>query len=255
MFIRTESFKDFIRFYPVVSTIIAIQVVIWLMMYLDLPFGGYIYYWGRGFNLMIDQGEYWRHVTPIFIHSPAGIMHVLFNSFSLVLFGPALEQMLGKIKFLLVYFISGIIGNLFTYYLEPDPYYIHVGASGAIYGLFGLYIYMVFLRKDLIDQANAKLVSTITIIGLVMTFLSTDINIYAHLFGFIGGLALGPLALINVRPFSLSRNRRKPRNDGSVQFDPNRWNKKRYRYKHIIRPVIIGAIAILVILGLVAQLF
>ncbi|MDL4840151.1 rhomboid family intramembrane serine protease [Aquibacillus rhizosphaerae] len=252
MFIRTESFKDFIRFYPIVSTIVAIQLVIWLLIALGSPLGNFILQWGIGVNLLVEQGEYWRHITPIFLHS--GTTHVLFNSFSLVLFGPALEQMLGKFKFILVYLATGIIANIFTYYLESSPYYTHLGASGAIYGLFGVYLYMVFLRKDLIDRANAQIVTTILVIGLVMTFVQSNINISAHLFGVISGLAFGPIILHNVEPFSIYRNRKRTK-DESIPFDPNRWNKKRYRYKKYIGPIIWTIIALLVLFGLLSNFF
>ncbi|MRH43630.1 rhomboid family intramembrane serine protease [Aquibacillus halophilus] len=254
MFIRTENFKEFIRFYPIVTIIIAIQLVIWLSVLIIPPLGNLIFQWGAGVNLLINQGEYWRLVTPIFLHDPNGIMHVLFNSFSLVLFGPALEQMLGKTKFIFTYFLTGIIGNFFTYFTNPEAYYVHVGASGAIYGLFGVYMFMVFFRKHLIDRGNAQIITTILIIGLVMTFLRPGINILGHLFGFIGGVALGPLILNNVKPFSVWKNRR-PSNSDSVQFDPNRWNKKRLPIRKYFKPALWVIIVVLVLLGLVSRFF
>src|SRR5690625_6453763 len=136
-------------------------------------------------------------------------MHTIFNSFALVLFGPALEQMLGKFKFVIAYLVTGIIGNVGTYLVDPMSTIVHIGASGAIYGIFGMYIFMVFFRKHLIDSGNAQIVTTIFVIGLVMTFIRPGINIFAHVFGFIGGIALGPLILNNVQPFSIYRNVRR----------------------------------------------
>src|SRR4051812_21792510 len=111
MFIRNErSIKEFMQSYPVVSTIIIINLVLWLFInFLQLPIGLMIHDWAIGYNLFVAAGEYWRLVTPIFLHGD--LMHVLFNSFSLVLFGPALEQMLGKLKFTFAYLGVGIIGN------------------------------------------------------------------------------------------------------------------------------------------------
>lgn len=253
MFIRTErSVKEFIQFYPLVSGIVIIHIILWFVIdFLQLSIGDAIYNWGAGFNPAITNGEYWRLVTAIFLHG--GLMHALFNSFSLVLFGPALEQMLGKLKFLFAYLGAGIIGNLATYFIEPNAFYVHIGASGAIYGLFGVYIYMVFFRKELIDQGSAQIIKVIFIIGLIMTFVSRGVNIYAHIFGFIGGFALAPLVLTNVHPYSPWRNRRKIDHDDSVQFDPNRWRKKQKNKKMFAKGLWIF-LGILVVLGLLGRI-
>lgn len=249
MFIRTErSVKEFIQFYPIVAGLVIIHIVLWLLIdLLQLQIGSFLYQWGVGSNFLIDQGQYWRLLTPVFLHS--GIMHMLFNSFALVLFGPALEQMLGKVKFLTAYFGAGIAGNLATYAFGPsDIWNVHLGASGAIYGLFGMYVFMIAFRKHLIDPGSTQVVMIIFIIGLIMTFVRPNINIYAHIFGFIGGFAIAPLVLANARPFSPWRNRRRYQDDDSIQFDPNRWRKKRVSKKNIIW-VVVGILVVLGILG------
>lgn len=203
MFIRNEkSLKEFIRSYPLVSGLVIIHLALWFIIsFLQLQIGVDIYEWGVGSNYFIAQGQYWRLFTPIFLHS--GLMHAVFNSFSLVLFGPALEQMLGKTKFLIAYFGAGLAGNLATFILGPSDYwYLYVGASGAIFGLFGIYLFMIAFRKQLIGRSDAQIVLTIFIIGLLMTFVRSNINEYAHIFGFIGGFILAPLVLTkNVNSF------------------------------------------------------
>lgn len=258
LFIRTEkSVKDFIYFYPIVSILIVINILLWFIVYVvPTNLGDYLFYMGAGHNYSVHEyGEYWRIITPIFLHGD--FMHTIFNSFSLVLFGPALEQMLGKFKFPIAYLATGIIGNIGTYLVEPMSTTIHIGASGAIYGIFGIYIFMILFRKHLIDSGNAQIVKTIFLIGLVMTFVSSGINIFAHIFGFIGGVAIGPLILNNVQPFSVYRNpKRTTRTSSGVQFDPNRWNKRRFRIPPKVRKnlmwIIIGG---LVILGLFGRFF
>lgn len=192
LFTRSESFRSFLRLYPIISIIVGIHLFLWMLVYIPSPVGLLLLKQMVGLNLLIAEGEYWRLVTPIIVHGSFG--HMLFNSFSLVLFGPALEKMLGKTKFILSYVLTGIFANGATYLLEPLEF-SHVGSSGAIFGLFGIYVYMVLNRKDLIDVANSQVILTILAIGLVMTFINSNINVVAHIFGLIGGLLIAPLVL------------------------------------------------------------
>ena len=205
MFIRNErSIKEFLRLYPAVSTLVAIYLILWLIQLLGLPIWQDIYLWGVGQNFAVHEGQYWRLLTPTFLH--AGLSHVVFNSFSLVLFGPALERMIGKIKFLFIYLGAGVIGNLGSYLVDPMAIFPHLGASGAIYGLFGVYIYMILFRKSLIDTGSRQIIWVFFIIGVVMSFIQPGIHIQAHIFGAIGGFALAPLFLTKVRSFHPYRN-------------------------------------------------
>src|SRR5690625_8001042 len=103
------------------------------------------------------------------MHSPQDISHILFYSFSLVLFGPALEQMLGKFKFILVYLFTGIVGNVFTYTIGAND--LHLGASGALFGMLGLNVYIRFFRNDYIDPVINLLVSSNNVVCSVLTYL------------------------------------------------------------------------------------
>ncbi|UCZ53678.1 rhomboid family intramembrane serine protease [Bacillus shivajii] len=244
MFIRNESFQGFIRSYPVITTLVAIHIILYFWISL-FPFlgGQQIRDFGIGSNLFIAMGEYWRLVTPIFLHG--SLTHMLFNSFSLVLFGPALEQMLGKVRFLVAYFTAGILANIATYFLG-DPFLFHLGASGAIFGLFGIYLYMVLYRKDLIDAANSQLIMTILILGVVMTFINPRINILAHIFGLIAGAAIAPLILYKVTRFGKYRRATDP---NEVTFDPNRWNKQAKRKQTLkVVGIVVGVLIALAII-------
>ncbi|KIY22751.1 rhomboid family intramembrane serine protease [Mesobacillus subterraneus] len=191
MFTRTESFRDFIRFYPVISFIIVIHILLYLLTALPIFPNQYLLERLAGVNLYVVNGEYWRLVTPIFMH--AGFAHMLFNSFSLVLFGPALEQLLGRTKFILVYLGTGIAANVATLLLEPLTY-THVGSSGAIFGLFGFYISIILFRKAMLSRENSQTILTIAIIAVLMTFFQSNINVSAHLFGMLSGFLIGAAA-------------------------------------------------------------
>lgn len=192
MFTRTESFKEFIRFYPVITTILLIHIVLYLLTILPIFPNQLFFELFSGVNLFIMKGEIWRIVTPIFMHN--GFSHFLFNSFSLVIFGPALEKMIGSIRFTIVYLVTGISANVATLFLEPLTY-IHVGSSGAIFGIFGYYISILILQKHRMSKDNKQLLITITVISIIMTFVQPQINVTAHLFGLISGFLIGLLSL------------------------------------------------------------
>ena len=188
MFVRTESFSQFLRQYPIISIIIFIHILLFLVSSLSIFPQMWVYEQLAGVNLFIKEGEWWRLITPIFVH--IGFAHLLFNSFSLVLFGPPLEKFLGKLKFIGLYLASGIFANIITYLLKPLTY-SHVGASGAIFGLFGFYIAMIMLKNHFITRESRQIILPIVVIGVVMTFMQSGINITAHIFGLIGGFIIG----------------------------------------------------------------
>jgi membrane associated rhomboid family serine protease len=194
MFTRTESFKEFLRFYPIVSFIIAIHILLYLFTILPFFPNQWFYETFSGVNLYIMEGQLWRLITPTFMHS--GFSHMLFNSFSLVLFGPALERMLGSSRFLMVYLVSGLIANVATLLLEPLTF-IHVGSSGAIFGLFGYYIAIIIFRKRWMTRENSQIILTLCAVSLIMTFIQPNINITAHLFGLLGGFLMGSIPYFN----------------------------------------------------------
>jgi rhomboid protease GluP len=191
MFSRTESFQQFTRYYPVVTAIILIHVLFYLASLVPLYPGRWLFETFAGINLYIAEGELWRFVTPIFLHS--GFAHMLFNSFSLVLFGPALERMLGKIKFLLLYIAGGVLANIATFLVNPLTY-VHVGSSGAIFSLFGFYMAIIVFRSHMLSRQNSQIILTITVIGVIMTFVQPNVNISAHLFGLLAGFLIGSIA-------------------------------------------------------------
>lgn len=137
-------------------------------------------------NSNIINGEYWRLFTSMFLH--ADIMHILSNMIALLLFGAAVENNYSKLEYLLIYFISGLIGNLFSLLLLPLNT-ISLGASGAIFGLIGaaFILYTVEGEKTLIFLGLFYLAYFI-----ISTF-APGINLWAHLFGLLGGICFGYL--------------------------------------------------------------
>lgn len=186
MFIRRESFQQYIRLYPVVSVIIALNVLIFILTILP-GIGQEILFAGASVNGLIANGEWWRVITSMFLHG--GFMHVLFNMFSLFLFGPELEKIAGKIRFLTIYFLSGIFGGAATFATQ-DAFYASVGASGAIFGIIGAFGALVYYTRKSFPQLR-QIMLPIIVVSIIMTFLQPNINVAAHLGGMAAGLILG----------------------------------------------------------------
>lgn len=187
MFIRTESFQQYVRYFPAVTFFIFLMMIIFVLgLYPLLP----IMQYGTGINLYISEGQWWRLFTPIFLHQ--SFTHLLFNGFSLAIFGPTLEKYLGSFKFVLFFLATGFIANIATFFLKPLTY-IHVGASGALFGILGFFLYIALYRKNDLSATEMNTIYTLTGIAVIMTFIQPNINIVGHISGLLAGLALAPV--------------------------------------------------------------
>ena len=134
--------------------------------------------------------EPWRMITSMFAHSPSSFLHILFNMFTLWMFGQALESMLGRARFLALYFISGLAGSLGVLYFDLAfglEFNSVVGASGAIFGLMGAYL--VILRHL---GGNSTSLLVLLVINVVISFLpGSNLSWQAHVGGLIGGAVVG----------------------------------------------------------------
>lgn len=186
MFLRNENFKQYINAYPVVSILLAINLLVFIIT--SIPgIGDTVFTAGISVNGWILDGEWWRLVTAMFLHG--GFMHVLMNMFSLFVFAPELEKFVGKGKFIIIYFLAGLAGGMLTL-LTQDASYASVGASGAIFGIFGAYGAILLRFRNLVPQLR-QVILPIIIISIIMTFLSTGINITAHIGGMVTGFIVG----------------------------------------------------------------
>ncbi|MBE3555445.1 MAG: rhomboid family intramembrane serine protease, partial [Thermicanus sp.] len=114
---------------------------------------------GAKYNPAIKAGEWWRLITSIFLHS--GFFHVALNSIALYYLGLLVERMYGRARFLLIYFLAGLLGSVASF-LYSDA--VSVGSSGAIYGLFGALLFFGMRRRDLFFRSFGK--DLLFIIGL-----------------------------------------------------------------------------------------
>jgi membrane associated rhomboid family serine protease len=135
----------------------------------------------------VAHGQYYRLLTSAFLHEPGlagfGPAHIIFNMWALLLVGPQLERLLGHVRFLAVYLLSALGGAVAFYLLAPvnEP---SLGASGAIFGLFGAYF--VVARRLRVDS---RAIVFLIVLNLVISFAMPGIAWQAH----VGGLITGGL--------------------------------------------------------------
>jgi membrane associated rhomboid family serine protease len=130
----------------------------------------------------VANGEYYRLITSAFLH--ASVLHILFNMYALFLVGPTVEAALGRLRFVALYLVSALGGSTMAYLLMP-PRGLVVGASGAIFGLFGA-LFVVTRRMGSESSGVLGLIA----INLVLSFVLPNISWEGHLGGLITGTAI-----------------------------------------------------------------
>ena len=140
---------------------------------------------------LVRNGEYFRLITAAFNHN--GLFHLLFNSYALYVIGSQLESYIGKVKYVIVYLISAILGSLLAMALS-DAW--GAGASGAIFGLLGALLYFGYHYRVYLGTVIRSQIIPLILINLTIGFLSPEISNSAHIGGLIGGfLALQALGV------------------------------------------------------------
>lgn len=137
----------------------------------------------------IAVGQSWRLVTAMFLH--AGLWHIAFNAYALWIFGSMVEQELGRVRFLLIYFVTGIVASAASYAFGPY-YAVGVGASGAVFGVFGAFVTYNYRRRHLaIAMARLRSALTLIVINAVLAVAVEGIDWRAHVGGFVAGVIAG----------------------------------------------------------------
>lgn len=181
--------KFFSRPYPVTDGLLLVTGLVFLVMQL-VRFGQAtwpqtIYDFGGmyGQAILIDPSQLWRLVTPIFVH--IGWEHLAFNSLALWGLGHQLEGVFGSRRFLLVYLLSGIMGNAFVFCLTPSV--VGAGASTSLFGLFaGVSLLRRFSRSSYIQALGQRYVVLLGL-NLILGLFTPSISLAGHVGGAIGG--------------------------------------------------------------------
>jgi rhomboid protease GluP len=202
----SEKKSDFISIfkpvkgYFITPVLIDLNIIIFTAMLLFgvdifIPSTEDLIIWGANFRPATIDGEWWRLLTSCFLH--IGIFHLLLNMYALMYIGILLEPFLGKFKFASAYLITGIFSSVIS--LWWHDFTLSAGASGAIFGMYGVYI--ALFSNNLIENKTKKSLLTSILIFVVfslMNGLKEGIDNAAHIGGLISGLIIGYTFTFNI---------------------------------------------------------
>lgn len=143
-------------------------------------------------NFLVADGEWWRIFTPVLLH--AGIFHILFNMWALWILGPQIERGVGTLPFVCLYFASAGLGGAFYFVMGGPSAHVAVGASGALFGLFGIWLSWALHRRNTIQgRALLRQILFLLVLNAALPLIIVNIAWQAHLGGLIAGFVIGEL--------------------------------------------------------------
>jgi membrane associated rhomboid family serine protease len=194
-----QEMKEFIDFlkpkkgYFITPVLIYVNLFIYfLMVIMGLGFVSFnandLLLWGANYAPQTTTGEWWRLLTSLFLHG--GAMHIFANMYGLLFVGIFLEPLLGEIKFLSVYLLTGIVAGMASIGWYDAT--VSVGASGAIFGLYGVFISLLLTKVYPPDFSKMFLISILMFVGFnLLMGLTGGIDNAAHIGGLLSGLITG----------------------------------------------------------------
>lgn len=135
--------------------------------------------------MIVEGGEYYRLFTCMFLHF--GIEHLLNNMLVLFVLGSRLERVIGRIKFLIIYLVGGLLGNVISVLVELKSmdFAVSAGASGAVFAVMGAMIYIVIRNKGWLGDLSARQILVMAFFSLYYGFTSTGVDNTAHVAGLV----------------------------------------------------------------------
>jgi len=140
---------------------------------------------GAKFNYNMVNGEWWRFITPMFLH--VDLMHLMMNTLGVISLSQPLKHIFGLKRLLLIYFIAGVSGVVMSFAFSNS---LSAGASTAIFGMLGTHVYLYFRHKEAYRYIFGTQFLTLIAINFIYGFVVQGIDNYGHLGGFIGGIVV-----------------------------------------------------------------
>lgn len=178
---------------PVTSILLIINIVVFLLV--DITGGtqntAHMLKCGASFAAKtIGEQQYYRLFTSMFLHF--GMTHLANNMLTLFVLGSRLEQLTGKIRFLIIYLLGGILGNVISVFwdIQKGSQAVSAGASGAIFAVLGALIYLIFVNKGHAGDLSVRQIAVIAVLSLYLGFTASGVDNVAHVGGMLSGFVI-----------------------------------------------------------------
>lgn len=173
--------------------LLGFTVAVYVLQFLSVSLYGYavagvdwLEIYGARFNEAIRAGEWWRFITPVFLHGSP--MHIFFNMYALLSVGTFLEKQFGHGRFVLLYFLAAFSGNVFSFLFAREGGF-SVGASTAVFGLIAAEYVFFYQNRELFGNFARQAMGNTLVIIVINLFigLSPGIDNWGHIGGLLGG--------------------------------------------------------------------
>lgn len=219
----------------ITTIIIEINVVIFILMAISgggimAPPNEVLLNWGANFRPVTLSGEWWRLFTCTFVH--IGILHLFMNMYALVYIGVLLEPLLGRTKFAVAYLLTGLAASTASIWWNDNI--LSAGASGAIFGMYG--VFLALLTTNLIEKNARKPLLTsigVFIIFNLMNGIKAGIDNAAHIGGLVSGLLTGYIFISSLK----NKNKKRLHNISLAISSVCILAVVSYAYTHISNPL------------------
>lgn len=196
-----KTLKEKIQAIPMTYYIVAINIIVFLLLHLTnfvIEPDWLVSKFSKMTYAIATEHEYYRLFSAIFVHE--SITHIAFNCIALILLGRPIEFLFGKTKFLIIFLTAGLFGSLFSFVFSP---YAAIGASGGVFGVFGVHLYLFIKNKDTYMKAFGKDILQLLVINVVIGFILPNIDYWGHFGGIFGGFMAATTMKLN-RKFSFN---------------------------------------------------
>ena len=173
-------------------TIVAINVLVFIVLSIignteDVQF---MLTHGACFAPLVEEGEVYRLFTAMFLHF--GVEHLIGNMLLLIFLGDTLERVVGSVRYLIIYLLGGLGGNVLSccIALYRKNYAVSAGASGALFAVIGALVYLVLRKRGDVEGISGKRLLLMAALSIAQGFTAAGIDGYAHIGGFLCGMLL-----------------------------------------------------------------